>query len=80
MLNAMHETFGRPTFKPPAPEALGLGVSWAFLGRQGFMRVIDEATGLETTEAALPGVGKLRRELSQLAETMLIAGPADRRG
>ena len=77
MLNAMHETFGRPTFKPPAPEALGLGVSWAFTGRQGFMRVMDKATGLETTEAALPGVGKLRRELSQLAETMIIAGPAD---
>jgi hypothetical protein len=41
------------------------------------MRVMDKATGLDTTEAVLSGVEKLRREMSQLAETMLVAGPAD---
>lgn len=77
MLNAMHETFGRPTFRPAAPEALGLGVSWAFTGKQAFMRVVEEASGIEPSEATFPGVSQLRRQMSQLAETMIVAGPAD---
>ncbi len=32
MLNAMHETFGRPTFRPAAPEPLGLDAAVAFTG------------------------------------------------
>lgn len=77
MLNAMHETFGRPTFKPAAPEPLGLGAVFAFTGAEGLMTVRDSGTGAETTEAKLPGVGALRRKYAQLGETLLIAGPAD---
>lgn len=76
-LSAMHETFGRPAFRPSAPEPLRLGVAFAFTGRQTLMTIRDRVTGQETTEAAHPGVGALRRKVAQLGEVMLIAGPAD---
>lgn len=77
LLNAMHESFGRPTFRPPPPEPLGLGVVFAFTGEQRLMTVRNRDTGTETVESDVPGVGALRRKLGQLAETMVIAGPAD---
>ncbi|MCA0144925.1 hypothetical protein [Blastococcus sp. LR1] len=77
MLNAMHETFGRPTFRPKPPEPLGLGAAFAFTGKQGLMTVRDTDTGAQTTEERLPGVGALQRKCAQLGETMLIAGPTD---
>jgi|1185.fasta_scaffold29469_2 hypothetical protein len=77
MLNAMHEAFGRPTFRPAAPNPLGLGAGFAFTGQEGLMTVRDSDTGEETSEERLPGVGALRRKCAQLGETLLIAGPAD---
>ena len=35
MLHAMHLAFGRPAFRPQAPEVLGTGVRWAFDGEPG---------------------------------------------
>ncbi|MCZ2814919.1 hypothetical protein [Modestobacter sp. VKM Ac-2984] len=77
MLNAMHETFERPAFRPTPPEPLGLGAAFAFTGKQGLMTVRDATTGAKTTEKQLPGVGALQRKCAQLGETLLIAGPAD---
>lgn len=77
MLNAMHEAFGRPAFRPVAPEPLGLGAAFAFTGKEGLMTVKDRLTGEEITEEKFPGIGALRRKCAQLGETLLIAGPAD---
>lgn len=77
LLTAMHETFGRPTFRPAPPEALGLGVAWAFTGEERFATVRDRVANRDLTEADLPGVRRMQREANQLKEIMTIAGPAD---
>ena len=41
-LVALHETLGRPTFRPPPPEVLGVGVHWAFSGVQAFFKVVND--------------------------------------
>jgi hypothetical protein len=33
-LEAMHLSFGRPTFRPTPPQPLGIGCGWAFAGRR----------------------------------------------
>lgn len=49
LLTALHETLGRPAFRPPEPQILGLGVHWAFRGIEGFMTVVDaEGNPLES--------------------------------
>lgn len=75
MLNAMHETFGRPAFRPAALDVLGLGVAWAFLGEPGHFRV-HGPEGV-VTDAEMPGLDAWLRHVNQHAEALLLAGPAD---
>jgi hypothetical protein len=71
-LFALHETVGRPTFRPVAPEPLGVGVNWAFRGVHAFLRVVD-ADGRVVTSVD-PG---WLRQINQHAEAALLAGPVD---
>ncbi len=40
ILNAFHETSGRPYFRPVAPQVIGHGASWALRGVQARVRVL----------------------------------------
>jgi hypothetical protein len=71
-LFALHETVGRPTFCPVAPDPVGVGVNWAFRGVHAFLRVVD-ADG-RVVASVDPG---WLRQINQHAEAALLAGPAD---
>jgi hypothetical protein len=71
-LLALHETVGRPTFRPLASDPLGVGVNWAFRGVHAFYRVIG-ADG-RIVESVDPD---WLRQLNQHAEAALLAGPGD---
>jgi hypothetical protein len=75
MLHAMHLTFGRPAFRPTAPEVLGTGVRWAFEGEPGPM-VLRGPDGL-VDPATIEGMPELLRKANQLTEIMILAGPGD---
>jgi hypothetical protein len=75
LLNAFHEIFGRPAFRPAPPKILRRGVHWAMLGAEVPMQILDD--GGVVTEARLPGVSRQVRAINQVAQTMLISGPAD---
>ena len=75
-LVAMHESFGRPAFRPSPPQVVGCGASWAFTGRQGSIdirgtddRIVDPSS--------IPDGERLLRLANQLAEFRLLAGPQD---
>jgi len=70
-LVALHETVGRPTFRPREPQVIGLGVHWAFAGVQAFIQLIDP-NGRVIRSAN----GAWLRHLNQHAEAALLAGPA----
>lgn len=72
LLVALHETIGRPAFRPAMPRVLGIGVHWAFGGTEGFMTAVD-AHG-NKLDAVDPN---WHRRLNQYAEFELMAGPAD---
>ena len=75
MLVAFHETFGRPAFRPPAPEVLGVGVNWAFQGTQGRLRLTDDSG---TTDLVIDEATRSRlRRAQQWAEAKLLMGPED---
>lgn len=73
MLTAMHQSFGRPTFRPRPPEVLGIGAAWAFLGKQ---QRIYGPNG-ESDPAAIPGGREWLRRANQRAEVQFLAGPED---
>jgi hypothetical protein len=75
MLHAMHLTFGRPAFRPQAPEVLGTGWRWAFEGEPGPM-VLRSPDGL-VHPATITGMPEFLRKANQLTEMMLLAGPGD---
>lgn len=75
MLQAMHLTFGRPAFRPPAPDVLGTGFRWAFDGEPGPM-VIRGPAGL-VDPATIDGMPEFLRKANQVAELMILAGPGD---
>ncbi|MET9617518.1 hypothetical protein [Kitasatospora indigofera] len=75
-LCAMHETFGRPAFRPAAPEPLGVGVSWAFSGQRISMQVHDPS-GRSVDSSEIPGGPDLLRKINQFTEFMVLAGPKD---
>ncbi|WP_139230976.1 hypothetical protein [Microbacterium sp. cf046] len=71
-LSALHETVGRPTFRPPAVEPLGVGFNWAFRGVHAFLRVID------SDGRVVPSIDPIwLRQINQHAEAAMLAGPAD---
>ncbi|SFV22614.1 hypothetical protein [Micrococcus terreus] len=68
-LVALHETLGRPAFRPPRPEVLGVGVHWAFSGVQALFKVVnDEGQVIDVDTTRL-------RHLNQYAEAAVFAGP-----
>ena len=75
MLRAMHLTFGRPAFRPEAPEVLGTGFRWAFEGEPGPM-VLRGPDGL-VDPSTITGMPEFLRKANQLAEMMILAGPGD---
>jgi hypothetical protein len=75
MLHAMHLTFGRPAFRPEAPEVLGTGFRWAFEGEPGPM-VLRGPDGL-VDPSTITGMSEFLRKANQLAEMMILAGPGD---
>jgi len=72
LLVALHQTIGRPAFRPPEQQVLGIGVHWAFGGIEGLMTVVD-ADG-EVLESVAPN---WHRQLNQYLEFSLMAGPTD---
>ena len=70
-LVALHETLGRPAFRPPAPQVLGVGVHWAFSGVQAFFKVLDpDGRVIDTVD------GARLRHLNQHAEATVFAAPS----
>jgi hypothetical protein len=75
MLHAMHLAFGRPAFRPQAPDVLGTGVRWAFEGEPGH-GVLRGPDGL-VDPATIDGMPVFLRKANQLTEMMILAGPSD---
>lgn len=70
-LCALHETAGRPTFRPAPIEPLGVGAYWAFRGEHAFLRVIDAEGRVDVADP------NWLRRINQYAEAALLAGPTD---
>lgn len=71
---AMHEHFGRPTFRPSPMTVLGLGAAWAFRGDERFL----SRRGVANPGEALPHEWRAwLRLLNQHVEHRLLAGPED---
>lgn len=75
MLYAMHLAFGRPAFRPQAPDVLGTGFRWAFDGEPGH-GVLRGPDGL-IDPATIDGMPEFLRKANQLTELMMLAGPGD---
>ena len=75
MLHAMHMAFGRPAFRPQAPDVLGTGIRWAFDGEPGPL-VLRGPDG-PVDPASIDGMPKFLRKANQFAELMILAGPGD---
>jgi hypothetical protein len=75
ILTAMHESFGRPTFKPERPELLGVGVHWAFLGKQHQLNVHGPKEARIVARAVMPP--EILCRAMQWAEIQFLAGPRD---
>ncbi|KRD42774.1 hypothetical protein ASE38_00260 [Cellulomonas sp. Root930] len=71
ILVALHETVGRPAFRPAQLQVLGLGVSWAFRGVEAHLQVRgpDDAV-LDVDKGWL-------RHANQYFEALQLAGPGD---
>jgi len=76
-LHAMYLSFSRPAFRPTAPEALGVGVWWAFNGKEAHFSLFDKSSGEKTDPASIPGMQKFMRLANQFAEFQMFAGPRD---
>ena len=75
MLCAMHESFGRPAFRPQPPKALGTGVIWAFTGEPGPLTLRGPSGPIDL--ATVPGMPEFMRKANQFGEMYILAGPAD---
>jgi hypothetical protein len=69
-LVALHETVGRPTFRPREIEVIGIGMHWAFTGAQVMFKVVG-ADGQTISSVG----GAWLRQLNQHAEAAMLAGP-----
>ncbi|UWX97355.1 hypothetical protein N2K95_01255 [Arthrobacter zhaoxinii] len=69
-LVALHETVGRPTFRPANPEVIGIGVHWAMVGSQAFYKVLGADNQVISSVS-----GAWLRHLNQYAEAAVLAGP-----
>jgi hypothetical protein len=74
LLIAMHERFGRPTFRPDNLESLGVGVHWAFDGVEKMLQVHD-AGGEIIDPEEFPR--EMRIRATQGFEYQVMTGPRD---
>ena len=74
LLIAMHEHFGRPTFRPEKLDPLGVGVYWTFQGVERVFQVHD-ADGKIVDPDQFPR--EMRIRATQGFEYQLMAGPRD---
>lgn len=74
LLIAMHEHFGRPTFRPERLDPLGIGVHWAFQGVEKVLQVHD-ADGNIIDVDQIPR--EMRIRATQGFEYQVVAGPRD---
>lgn len=74
LLLAMHEQFGRPTFRPAKLDPLGVGVHWAFEGVEKVLQVHD-ADGQIIDLDRFPR--ELRVRATQGFEYQVMPGPDD---
>ncbi|MGW2785933.1 hypothetical protein ACWC3X_32565 [Streptomyces populi] len=74
-LEAMHLSFGRPTFRPQAPQPLGIGAGWALNGK----RLVPQLRGSSgpIDPASHPEMADFLRKAAQYTEYQLLAGPQD---
>jgi hypothetical protein len=72
---AMHRQFGRPTFAPKAPEPLGVGVFWTFLGGQAPLKVGTPDGAIDPN--SIPGLAGKLRHMAQWAEVQFLTGARD---
>lgn len=76
-LQAMHETFGKPYFRPAAPQVFGTGVFWAFLGGQAPLQVHSRDDGSVVDISDNIALQERLRHAMQWAEIQFLAGPRD---
>lgn len=74
LLVAMHEEFGRPTFRPQNLDPLGIGVHWAFQGAEKVLQVHDADGGIIDLDQ-FPR--EMRIRATQGFEYQVLAGPRD---
>jgi len=74
LLIAMHEQFGRPTFRPEKLDPLGVGVYWAFQGVERVLQVHDAAGNIIDPDQ-FPR--EMRIRATQGFECQVMAGPRD---
>jgi hypothetical protein len=74
-LEAMHLSFGRPTFRPTPPQPLGIGCGWAFAGRRLQLQLHTPSGPVDT--ASRPDMTDFLRRAAQFTEHQLLAGPQD---
>lgn len=72
LLQAMHEHFGRPTFRPTAPEPLGVGIFWAVLGAQAAPGIYNDQGPIDPS--ILPGGRSTIRKMAQFADMEFLTG------
>lgn len=72
LLVAMHEQFGRPTFRPQNLDPLGVGVHWAFQG-------VEKTLQVHNADGEIIDLDQFPREMriraTQGVEYQLLAGP-----
>jgi hypothetical protein len=75
LLIAMHEQFGRPTFRPERLDPLGIGVHWAFQGVENMLQVHDGDGNIIIDIDQFPR--EMRIRATQGFEYQVVAGPRD---
>ncbi|WP_328512919.1 hypothetical protein OHB25_59035 [Streptomyces mirabilis] len=75
LLEAMHLSFGRPTFRPAPPQPLGIGLGWALAGTRLLPQLRGPSGPIDP--ASRPWAADFLRKAGQFTEYQLLAGPQD---
>ncbi|MFB6619003.1 hypothetical protein ACFCV9_33075 [Streptomyces sp. NPDC056367] len=75
VLHAMHECFGRPTFRPRRPQVLGTGVMWAATGEHGAFALYGRVGKVDVD--TVPELRSWLGHVNQYAEFQMLTGPRD---
>lgn len=74
MLNALHDLVGRPAFRPVPPEPLGVGIIWAYLGKQAAPGIYNADGHPVDPDAVLPGGRSMIRKMAQWGDLEMLTG------